>query len=95
MRGPRARASGISGREIVLLLPGRRPRDFGVGAGTSPASRGLRVGELIPIGTPLRPYEDGRRLYGEELLDEVSRLASVARIVAAEERSTSSTLTTG
>ncbi len=73
------------GAEIVLLLPGRRaPRasrrrtPF-----AAPAGRGLRI---VAIGTPLRPYEETGGLYGEQLLDEVSRLASVARIVAAEER---------
>jgi len=73
------------GADIVLLLPGRRapraPRRRAPFA--APAGRGLRI---VAIGTPLRPYEETGGLYGEQLLDEVSRLASVARIVAAEER---------
>lgn len=73
------------GAEIVLLLPGRRaPRASKRRAPfAAPAGRGLRI---VAIGTPLRPYEETGGLYGEQLFDEVSRLASVARIVAAEER---------
>lgn len=73
------------GADIVLLLPGRRPPRGKRRPSTSSAagSRGLRI---VSVGTPLRPYEETGGLYGEQLLDEVSRLASVARIVAAEER---------
>src|SRR5262249_46170668 len=47
--------------------------------------RGTRRLRVIAAGTALRPYDSPEALYGEHLLDEVSRLASVARVIAAEE----------
>ena len=70
------------GAGVVLLLP-RRSRPVGRAEKAAAGGRGLRV---IAAGTALRPYDEPDALYGGELLDEVSRLAAVARVVAAEER---------
>ncbi len=70
------------GCEIVLLLPRRARPGAGPGAGAD-SSGPLR---LIPGGTRLVPYGSAAGLYGEDLRDEVSRLAAVARVVARQER---------
>ncbi|HTR04294.1 MAG TPA: glycosyltransferase family 4 protein [Thermoanaerobaculia bacterium] len=69
------------GAELVLLLP-RRPGGVPA-AGLAAAAGRLR---LIPMRTKLEPYGRGTGLYGDDLWDEVSRLAAVARVVAREER---------
>ncbi|MGE5413496.1 MAG: glycosyltransferase family 4 protein [Syntrophomonadaceae bacterium] len=73
------------GAAVLLLLPRRsRPEERDTESVAAPAGgRRLRV---IAAGTSLRPYDEPDALYGGELLDEVSRLAAVARVVAAEER---------
>ncbi|HTY41677.1 MAG TPA: glycosyltransferase family 4 protein, partial [Thermoanaerobaculia bacterium] len=69
------------GVELVLLLP-RRPGGA-PGPGIAASAGRLR---LIPMRTSLEPYGRGGGLYGDDLWDEVSRLAAVARVVAREER---------
>ena len=73
------------GCEIALLLP-RRPRPPGPGRSRAGAVRAPASLRLIPVSTRLVPYGSAAGLYGEDLRDEVSRLAAVARVVARQER---------
>jgi glycogen synthase len=75
------RGLGSLGCEIVLLLP-RRPRKGGRSE-TLPGS--FPSVKMIASGTRLVPYGTASGLYGDDLRDEVSRLAAVARVVARRE----------
>jgi len=77
------RGLGSLGCEVVLLVP-RRPRDSGDRGEAAPGSA-LPSVKMIPSGTRLVPYGTASGLYGDDLRDEVSRLAAVARVVARQE----------
>lgn len=77
------RGLGSLGCEVVLLLP-RRPRGSSDRPDAS-AGSSLASVKMIPSGTRLVPYGSASGLYGDDLRDEVSRLAAVARVVARQE----------
>jgi glycogen synthase len=76
------RGLGSLGCEVVLLLP-RRPRNTGDRGEALPES--FPSVKMIASGTLLVPYGTASSLYGDDLRDEVSRLAAVARVVARRE----------